>query len=84
MRYVVERQVPVVVERHGKPHVVLMSIDQYDRLVDGEDEQRDWRELVSRARAHVRSDLAQRTLVPPEEMLRAMREERDEGLAPAC
>jgi prevent-host-death family protein len=81
MRHVVERQEPVVVERSGEPHVVVLSIDAYERLVAAQEEQEDWRELVSQAREQVRADLGDRELTPPEEVLRQMREERDEQLA---
>ena len=82
MRHVVEKQEPVVVERSGEPHVVVISVDEYERLRAAHQEQEDWRELVSQARARVRADLAERRLRPPEEVLREIREERDEQLTP--
>lgn len=81
MRDVVEKQQAVVVERSGEPHVVVISIDKYERLRAAHEEQEDWRELVSRAREQVRADLHGRELTPPEDVLRQMREERDEQLA---
>ncbi|MEA3377917.1 MAG: type II toxin-antitoxin system Phd/YefM family antitoxin [Chloroflexota bacterium] len=82
MRRVVENQEPVIVERSGEPHVVVISVDQYERLMAAHEEQDDWRELVSQARAQVRADLGDRELTPPEEVLAEIREERDEQLAP--
>ncbi len=35
MRWVVESQEPVVVERQGQPHVVVLSVDAYERLLAG-------------------------------------------------
>jgi len=81
MRDVVDRQQAVVVERSGEPHVVVLSVDQYQRLIAAREEQEDWRELVSQAREQVRTDLGGRELTPPEEVLRQVREERDEQLA---
>jgi len=81
MRDVVERQEPVVVERGGKPHVVVISVDEYERLMATQEDQEDWRELVSQAREQVRADLGDRELAPPEAMVREMREERDEQLS---
>lgn len=81
MRHVVERQQPVVVERSGEPHVVVISIEAYERLMAAQEEQEDWRELVAQAREQVRADLGDRELAPPEEVLRQIREERDEQLA---
>jgi PHD/YefM family antitoxin component YafN of YafNO toxin-antitoxin module len=82
MRRVVEKQEPVVVERSGKPYVVVVSVDEYERLMAAQEGQDDWRELVSQARAQVRADLGDRELTPPEEVLREVRKERDEQLAP--
>ncbi|MGD8969247.1 MAG: type II toxin-antitoxin system Phd/YefM family antitoxin [Anaerolineae bacterium] len=81
MRDVVEKQEPVVVERGGKAHVVVISVDEYERLVAAQADQEDWRDLVSLAREQVRADLGDRELTPPEEVLRRVREERDEQLA---
>lgn len=81
MRHVVEKQEPVVVERSGEPHVVVISVDDYERLIAARDERADWRELVSQARAQVRADLGDRRLRPAEEVLAEIREERDEQLA---
>lgn len=82
MRQVVEEQEPVIVERSGEPHVVVISVDEYERLRAAHQEQEDWRELVSQARAQVRADLGDRRLRPPEEVLQEIREERDEQLTP--
>ncbi len=82
MRHVVEKQEPVVVERSGEPHVVVISVDEYEHLTAAREGRADWRELVSQARARVRADLGDRRLRPPEEVLAEIREERDEQLAP--
>jgi len=80
MRRVVERQETVIVEHSGKPHVVVLSVDKYERLVAAQEEGEDWRELVRRSRDQVRADLGDRKLTSPEDVLREMREERDEQL----
>ena len=77
MRWVVESQRPVVVERGGKPHVVVLSVDEYDRLQAGQQEQDDWRQLVRQAREQIQAELGGRELPPPEDVIRQMREERD-------
>jgi len=82
MRDVVEKEEPVVVERSGEPHVVVISVDEYERLVAAREEQEDWRELVSQAREQVRAELGERELTPPEDVLREIREERNGQLAP--
>ena len=80
MRWAVEKQEPIIVERGGKPHVVLLSVDKYNRLLAGQEEQEDWKELVRQAREQIRAELGERQLPPPEEMIRQMREERDAQL----
>jgi len=77
MREVVENQEPVVVERGGKPQIVLLSIDTYENLLAGQAEQEDWRTLLALAHERIRADLGERQLPPPEEIIREMREERD-------
>ena len=80
MRWVVESQQPVIVERGGKPHVVVLSVEKYESLLSGKQEPEDWRELVRQAREQIQAELGERELVPPEEVLRQMREERDAQL----
>ncbi len=80
MRRVVERQQAVVVERGGKPQVVVISMEEYERLWAGRPEQEGWKALVDRAREQIRAELGQRKLPPSEDVLREMREERDAQL----
>lgn len=66
----------IIVERGGKPHVVILSVDEYERLLrPGHHD--DWRELVQRARAQIEADLGGRTSPRPEEIVRQVREARD-------
>jgi prevent-host-death family protein len=80
MRKAVENGEPIIVERGGKSTVVLLSFEEYERLVKGQQAQVDWKALVAEARAQARADLGDRALPPPEEILRQIREERDEQL----
>ncbi len=68
MRQAVEGQEPIIVERGGKPHVVILSVADYKRLLNGQ-QRASWRELVDEARAEIGSDLGGRELPPPEEIL---------------
>ena len=79
MRQVVENQEPVIVERGGKSHVVVISIAEYERLLRGQQAE-DWKALVAQARAQIQAELGERKLPPPEEILRQIREERDAQL----
>ena len=77
MREVVENQEPIVVERGGKPQIVLLSIDTYENLLAGQAQREDWRTLLALTHERIRADLGERQLPPPEEIIREMREERD-------
>jgi prevent-host-death family protein len=80
MRRVVEQQEAIIVEHSGKPHVVVLSMETYQRLLAAHEEHEDWRDLVCQARAQVQADLGERELTSPEDVVREMREERDEQL----
>ena len=79
MRQVVENREAIVVERGGKSHVVVISVEEYERLLRGR-QQGGWKELVSSARTQIQTDLGGRTLPRPEEIIDQNREERDEHL----
>jgi len=70
---------PVIVERGGKPEVVVISKQEYDRLA-GSVPQVDWRKKLDELHERLRVELAGRTLPEPEEIIRQSREERDEQL----
>jgi prevent-host-death family protein len=80
IRRVTDSGEPVVVERGGKPRVVVLSIERYEQLLACEQEPESWSELVDRARARVLAELGDRDLPPPEEILRQGREDRDAEL----
>jgi prevent-host-death family protein len=80
LRSVVERDEAVVVERGGKPRVVVVSVGKYERLLAAQEDREDWRELVQRSRDQVRADLGGSELTPPADVLRDSREERDDQL----
>jgi prevent-host-death family protein len=80
MRRVVETDTPVIVERDGKAQVVVLSKKAYDTLCNG-GQSKDWRRMLDDVHERVRTDLAGRPLPDPAEVIRQMREERDEYLA---
>ncbi len=79
MRQAVNSHEPIIVERGGQSHVVVLSVEEYERLVRGQ-QREDWRALVRQAWAQIQADLEGRDLPPPEEILAQIREERDEQL----
>ncbi len=70
---------PVIVERDGKPEVVIISKQQYDSLIK-KGSKPDWRKKLEETHELIRRELDGRTLPDPAEMLRLAREERDEQL----
>jgi prevent-host-death family protein len=77
LREVVENQQPIIVERGGKPQVVVLSIREYEYLLAGQARREDWQYLLAQAHERIRAELGGRQLPPPEEIIREMREERD-------
>jgi prevent-host-death family protein len=78
MRRAVENHETIIIERGGKPHVVVLSMEEYERLLKGQ--QRDWKELVRGARTQIQADLGGRRLPRPDKVLEQVREGRDEQL----
>jgi prevent-host-death family protein len=75
MRRAVETGQAVIVKRGGKAHVVVLSMEAYQRLLKGQ-RQKDWQELVAQARTQIQADLAGRQLPRSEDVVRQTREER--------
>ena len=70
---------PVIVEKDGKPDVVVLSKQEYDNLV-ATSSQPDWRKLLKEAHESIRAAVGDRPLPDPAEVIRQGREERDEQL----
>jgi prevent-host-death family protein len=79
MRQAVENHETIIVERGGKSHVVVISVEEYERLLRRQ-QQGDWKDLVRGARAQIQTDLGGRILPRPEEILDQVREGRDEQI----
>lgn len=77
MRRVVEGQEPVILERGGKPQVVVLSVAEYERLRGEMAEPDDWWERARRSRERVAQDLNGRPFPDVTELIHDMREERD-------
>ena len=71
---------PVIIERRGKPAVVILSKQEYDRLLSS---QEDWLSLVEQSRAAISARMKGQVMPEPAEMLRRAREIRHEQLASA-
>ena len=83
MRRAVENREPIIVERSGKPYVVVLSVEEYDRLRDGRTRE-SWKETLDRI-LQLGDEIARRRggkpLPPPDEMIHEAREERDARIA---
>jgi prevent-host-death family protein len=79
MREAVESDEAIIVERGGRPQVVVLSVEEYERLRKGQ-RQDEWKELVDQARAQIEAHLGGRTLPPAEETLEQARDARGEEL----
>jgi prevent-host-death family protein len=79
MRQAVEDHETIIVERGGKSHVVVLSVEEYERLLQRQ-HQGDWWALVRGARAQIQAEIGDRPLPRPEEILDQVREDRDEQL----
>ncbi len=77
MRRVVEGQEPVIVERGGKPQVVVLSVAEYERLRGEKTEPDDWWDRAKRSRERVAQELNGRPFPDITELIHDMREERD-------
>lgn len=76
MRRVADGQETIIVERGGKPQVVILSVEQYIQLRASQEKEPSWDEQIRQARERILAELEDRTLPPPEEIIRQMRGER--------
>ncbi len=83
MRRAAENREPIIVERSGKPYVVVLSVEEYDRLREGHARE-SWKQTLGRI-LQLGDRIARRRggkpLPPPDEMIHEAREERDARIA---
>lgn len=79
MQDAVQHQHPIVVEKAGKPQVVIIAYDRYQQLV--REENADWRALLAQGHAKVNTYRAGRALPGAVEMGDEGRRVRDEELS---
>lgn len=79
IRWVAETHQPVTVERDGEPCVVVLSVEAYRRLQEGQARPA-WQETLSRIRSF-RTRRAGGLSPSPEEVIREEREKQDARLA---
>jgi prevent-host-death family protein len=77
LRGVAERGESFLVERNGKPLAVVLSIDEYERLRSGENEEDDWWTLVLRSQERFQREWGDRPMPDIVQVINDGREERD-------
>jgi prevent-host-death family protein len=85
IRKVKEENRAYVVERSGEPYVVVVSLEEYERLKKGG--KPNWREALERALklgAEINARRGDESLPDPTDVLHEMREERAHQLLEAC
>ena len=68
------------VERGGKPQVVILSVEDYERLRANEPDSENWWELARRSREAIHRWRGGRPMPSIEDLIHDMREERDAQL----
>lgn len=79
MQDAVLRQQPIVVEKAGKPQVVILAYDLYQQLAGNEQE--NWQAKLAKLHAKLDAYLAGKELPNAVDMLEEGRRARDEELA---
>jgi prevent-host-death family protein len=69
----------ITVDHAGKPQAVILSVEEYERLMEHQPKSERWRELLMESRARVQGELGGREY-PVDELIHRMREERDAEL----
>jgi prevent-host-death family protein len=80
LRDVAEKGETVVVERSGRPQVVVLPVSEYSRLQKLEEPGDRWQRLLDSAIERVDRELQGKELPAADRLIRAMRKERDERL----
>lgn len=82
IRDAAEGQETVLIERDGQSPAVVISLAEYTRLRARTQEtgHQDWKWRVDRLQERVSQELGESSLEPAEEVIRRMREERDEQI----
>jgi prevent-host-death family protein len=69
----------IIVERAGKPRAVILSFEEFNRMRGGQ-QRPEWQRLLEETHALIRQEGGERLEPPVEEVIREMREERDEQI----
>ena len=81
LRDVMEGREAVLIEKDGEAQAVVISVNEYTRLREKDPSAGgDWKVHVDRVRERIANELGNHPLPPAEDVIRKMREERDEQI----
>jgi len=80
MRRATQDRQPIYVEKSGKPQVVVLAVEEYERLAAEQVDSSALMRRIEKARALAQADLQGRRLPDAAEVIRQAREERSEQL----
>lgn len=80
LRAVAEEGATYMVERQGKPQVVVISLERYEQLTTDEGQKPDWWQNFQAARALFKAEFKGKELPDPVELINAGRQERDDAI----
>lgn len=78
MRRIAENQEAIIVERGGKPQIVMLSLSRYRQLLAAQQGRESWQEKLEQAHVKLATELAGKNVPDAAEMIRQMRKTRDE------
>lgn len=79
MRRAVDHEETIIIERGGKPEVVLLSLARYQQWQQTQQSTHRW-EKLDQLWSQIATETKDTSLTPPEDLIRQMREERDARL----
>lgn len=72
-----EEQQTIIVEKSGQPQIVLLSINEYERLKAAGQPATSWWDQLLKVREQISAELEGRELPEADHIIHRMREERD-------
>ena len=82
IRDVAQGQETVLIEKDGEPQAIVISLDEYTRMREKTrlSEGKEWKRRIDSLRERVDQELQGGRIPPAEDVIRRMREERDEQI----
>ncbi|MBX2998217.1 MAG: type II toxin-antitoxin system Phd/YefM family antitoxin [Caldilineaceae bacterium] len=78
MNEVVEHKQPILVEKNGKPQMVMLAIEEYQRMAAQQHQSGEWEAQLDELHAQIRVELGDQRIRHAAEVIREAREGRNE------